>query len=272
MTAPMFPYMALVAGATLVANSSAAQCAHQVMHTQGTQVLGAIEVTVTSTGMVGSLSSYCSGTIAPYLVGHDGTGPLSATGAYTFTFDPPIDSAIIHVGGLSGDGPDPLEALRTFVDGAHYAVPVVGQAHACEDLAMLTPDGDITGCTFCFVSGWDGTVIHGPISTLTVQDTVWYDGSGGALFSLFICGAASNGIAAVEEGYSIALHPVPATDHVVVELSGPAMQAWLVDVTGSVGPGFALRTGVNTIPLTGVASGVHALRLSSGEVRRFIKQ
>lgn len=58
---------------------------------------------------------------------------------------------------------------------------------------MLTPAGNVGGCLGCTVSGWNGTTINGPISSLTVLDTLLSGSPNGSLFSLFICGIGSNG-------------------------------------------------------------------------------
>ncbi len=173
---------------TITFLDASAQCTTQVTHTSGTTTIGCTDVTVTQSGMVDVNSVYCASTF-PYFIGYN-YGTQSGTGSYTFTFSPPINSATLNVSGLSESGLI-YEEVHLYVNGAHYAIPSAGTSNGCDAMAVLTANGDIGACSQCGVSGWNGTNITGPISTLTVMDTVFYDQPNGGIFSLFICGAGT---------------------------------------------------------------------------------
>ncbi|MBK6540711.1 MAG: T9SS type A sorting domain-containing protein [Flavobacteriales bacterium] len=248
-----------------------AQCTDQVLHVQGSQVVAGVDVTVTSTGYVDTNTVFCSETF-PFIVGAvGGVTPLSGPGAYTFQFDPPIDSAMINVGGLGNEGVGDAEEIRLFVNGSHYSISSVGQPHACEDMAMLTANGDITGCMPCIVSGWNGTTIHGPITTLMVED-VPLSGAfyGGATFSLFIC---ASGDAAVDEpmhGTLGILYPNPATDRITITGDRWGGSSVLIfDAQGRQVPcGSSTPSDRITLDVSALAPGLYALQLDgrSGHV------
>ena len=241
-----------------------AQCPDQVLHVQGTQAVAGVDVTVTSTGYVDTNTVFCSETF-PFIVGAVGGGtPLSGPGAYTFQFDPPIDSAVINVGGLGNEGVGDAEEIRLFVNGSHYAVPAVGQPHACEDMAMLTVNGDITGCMPCIVSGWNGTTIQGPITTLMVED-VPLSGNfyGGATFSLFICASGDAAVDELMHGNMGTPFPNPATDRVTIDGERWAKSIVRVfDAQGRQVPcGSSTLSDRMTIDVSALAPGLYALQV-----------
>jgi gliding motility-associated-like protein len=161
-----------------------AQCTSQVTHISGTQVINCVNVTVTSFGETDVLPSYCPSVTTPYLIGYsfaNGNGD----GGYTFNFSPPINAATLNFSGISNTFPS-SEEVMLFVNGTHYPIPTAGSLNACDAMALLTPGGNVGGCIGCSVSGWSGTNIVGPISTLTVFDTI-SGAPAGCLFSLYIC-------------------------------------------------------------------------------------
>src|SRR6187402_276271 len=107
-----------------------AQCVDQVTHLTGTQTIAGTDVTVTSSGVVSGLSTYCTETL-PYFIGYNSG---SGTGSYTFVFDPPILSARFNVSGISNIPPDG-EEVWVYVNGAHYAIPAAGDPQVCDPLA-----------------------------------------------------------------------------------------------------------------------------------------
>ena len=169
---------------TCISNSSYAQCttSHQVTHMSGSVVINGINVTVTSSGNVMNLTTYCPETL-PYLTGY-AAGPGSGTGSFTFNFVPAVDSVRLNFSGLSNSGSS-VERIILRKNGVHYAIPAPGTANGCDALAVLTASGDVEGCVGCGVSGWKGTRIGGPISQMVVVDTVISGTPNGALFSLF---------------------------------------------------------------------------------------
>lgn len=148
----------------------------------GSVVINGINVTVTSSGNVMSLSTYCPATI-PYLPGYT-PGPGSGTGSFTFNFVPAVDSVRLNFSGLSNSGGS-VERVVLKKNGVHYAIPLPGVPNGCDPMAVLTGGGDIEGCVGCGVSGWSGTRIGGPISQIVVLDTVISGTPNGSVFSLF---------------------------------------------------------------------------------------
>lgn len=148
-------------------------------------MVNGVMVSVTSSGLVETNSLYCNAT-RPFTVGYNALNITpSGTGSYTFNFSPPIPAAMLNFSGLSNSA-NGLEEIRLFVNGTHYQIPSVG-APGCDSLAVLTPLGNMVACAGCVLSGWNGTQINGPISSITVMDTLIFGSSGGAIFSIFIC-------------------------------------------------------------------------------------
>jgi gliding motility-associated-like protein len=178
-------------------NSLHAQCTNQVTHTSGTQVINCVNITATPFGGADVLPSYCPGVTTPYLIGYSFANG-NQSGGYTFNFSPPVSAVTLNFSGLSNTPPS-SEEIMLFVNGVHYSIPAAGTTNLCDGMAVLTPGGNIGGCVGCSVSGWSGTNITGPISTLTVYDTI----SGvpnGALFSLYFCNAVAGSGGTVDLG------------------------------------------------------------------------
>ncbi len=204
----------LLLGIVLLANS---QCTRQVMHTSGTMNIGGVSTTVTSKGLVDTNSIYCNSTL-PYLVGGhwpSASGITSGIGRYQFTFFPPIDSLTLNFSGINDvNDTNEQEIVRLYINSTHYQIPSPGTQNGCDSLAVLTPAGDITGCTNCEVAGWNGTTIRGKISTLTVVDTTGDGlGFGGSLFSLFISSPWGNGINTSNKNSPAVFYPNPITNN-----------------------------------------------------------
>ncbi|MEO8068245.1 MAG: T9SS type A sorting domain-containing protein [Flavobacteriales bacterium] len=244
----------------LVLGSARAQCTDQVTNTLGTAVVDGTDVTVTSAGVVDVNSVYCAETF-PYFIGY-GTGSGSA-GSYTFAFNPAIASAMINVSGISQDANN-AEEVRLFVNGAHYSIPAPGLPQTCDPMAVLTANGDIAACTNCSVSGWGGTPIPGPITTLTVQDTILLGAPAGAIFSLFICAHGETGLGSETEGSLGKPYPNPATDHITLHGIDARASVRLFDARGSRVPvNISNASGNLSIGLGAVPPGIYSLQVQS---------
>ncbi len=207
---------------------SRAQCKNQVTHLSGSAMVNGVNVTVTSSGFADNLI-YCSST-SPYLIGFK--KPSShGTGSYTFTFSPPVNFVTLNFSGISNSS-SVDEVVKLFVNGSHYSIPSPGIANGCDDLAVLLPSGDIAGCPSCAVSGWSGTTITGPVSFLTVLDTLYMGTlSGGSLFSLFLC--EKNAIAEQFGNQGVKIYPNPCSDLITVSSSDFVERTFsLFDVLG----------------------------------------
>jgi hypothetical protein len=185
-----------------------------IIHTSGTvQVLGT-SITVTSSGLVDTMTWYCPSSTYPYHVGHNNGG-----GEYNFSFSPPIDTLSLNFSGITGIY-NYVEEVQLYVNGNHYPLISIGWTNGCEELAVITGAGNIRACNYCSGSGWNGTIISGPIHSLTVKDVVISGLPGGTVFSVNMC---ANSISAssftVTECYS---YTVPSGDETYV-MSGNYM-------------------------------------------------
>lgn len=164
-----------------------AQNMQRVTHLSGSQIINDINVTVTSSGMIPKLNrpTHCSGDTGPYYMGYNTVDYSCATGSYTFTFSPPVSNVTLNFSGLSTSD-QYNEEVMLYVNGHHYKIDAVGTKNSCEDVASLTPAGNITGCEGCPSSGWNNTIINGPIYTLTIIDSVLLGEPAGVLFALYM--------------------------------------------------------------------------------------
>lgn len=169
---------------------SFSQCQARVTHTSGDSLVECIDVHVSSQGVVDVNPNGCPET-GPYNVGYNFTSKQSANGSYTFTFTPAIHSLALNFTGVSYLSYVGRELIRLYVNGQHYKLSGASAPSVCNPfspLAVLTEDGDITGCDECGAADWKGTVITGDISTLTVLDSCTFGYGNGTKFSLDICG------------------------------------------------------------------------------------
>lgn len=171
----------------------AAQKYYQVEHIQGTRTINNTQVTVKPFGQIAILQNmdYCNGKTGPYYFGYNYNNLISAYGGYEFTFNPPALAISVNVTGLSADN-DNMEEVKFFINGTHYPIPSKGDKIECEEMAILTPKGNIRPCRDCSISGWEGTYIQGPISSFKVTDTILSGSPAGALIALFIVQPSDN--------------------------------------------------------------------------------
>ena len=195
------------------------QCTIQVFNTSGTTDVSGTAVTVTPAGAVDTFNTYCPSTL-PYFIGYTWL-TASGSGGYTFNFSPAVDSLTLNFSGTSDLGGN-TELVQLFVNGTHYSIPAVGDPNTCDALAALTLDGDITGCDACSVSGWNGTTIAGPISSLLVYDTLLSGEPGGTLFSLFISDHLQSAVSNTAEE-AVHISPNPFKDLITCTLQQDAM-------------------------------------------------
>jgi hypothetical protein len=246
-------------------DNASAQCDDQVTYTAGTQTLGFTQVAVSSYGTVDVNSQYCTETF-PYFIGYTYSDNTSGTGSYSFQFDPPIDSARFNVSGISLDAANE-EEIWLFVNGAHYAIPEPGSPQVCDPMAILTPEGNIEGCQNCSVSGWGGTVIPGPITTLTIMDSVILGQPAGSIFSLFICAQHGTGMVDAFGALRTSPYPNPATEAVFIDL--PDARSANVSLFDGGGRQLAVNITIvgHTVRLNtaGLPKGLYGIRVQRGE-------
>ena len=168
-------------------SSLPAQSLQRVAHMSGTQRINNIDVSVTSRGMITHLNkpTHCNGDTGPYYMGYNTTNYTCATGSYTFSFTPPVAFVVLNFSGVSTSDVYNEEVVLE-VNGHHYMLKKKGTLNNCEEMAVLTPWGNITGCDGCSGSGWNNTRIEGPIYTLTIVDSVLLGEPAGVLFGLYM--------------------------------------------------------------------------------------
>lgn len=165
--------------------SSLCQIKHRVTHVSGDSLVACFKISVSSSGVVDRNMNGCPET-GPYNIGYNFTTRISGNGSYTYNFTPPVDSLTLNISGISyldwGK-----ELVRLYVNGQHYS-NLFGTKLSCDPLAVLTSDGDITGCYPCGASGLGNITIRGSISTLTILDSCSWGYGNGVKVSLDIYG------------------------------------------------------------------------------------
>lgn len=174
-------YFSIIITLCLLLSSNDLSCQIQVTHTEGTQVINGIDISVTPNGGADTLLTYCPEITTPCLIGYSFEQEESIDGSYLFEFDPPIDSIQLNFSGIS-----PGEFIEIFINDEFYPIQSPGNPSNCDDLAILTSNGNITGCENCFASGWTDTYITGIISKIEVSNKVLVGDPQGSLFSIFI--------------------------------------------------------------------------------------
>ena len=240
-----------------------AQCLNQVSHTTGTQIVNGTSVTVTSSGTVDTNTVHCPSATEPYFVGYNWTTGVSGDGSYTFQFSPPVDSLTLNFSGISDQNVH-KEIVKLNVNGLHYQIPSAGIPNGCDSLAILTSSGNITGCTNCAASGWKGTTISGPITSLTVVDSVVSGSPSGAIFSLYLCNSATTEI---QETNSLKFKvlPKPANDLLIIEgLNLITTSISMIDLVGqkmAIDP--AIQTDQIFINCSDLPAGIYIILIES---------
>ena len=239
-----------------VASLALAQCTVHVPWISGSAVVAGTTITATPVGGYLNFAD-CGGTSGPYLCG-DGDGE----GGFVFTFSPPVDSLRLDFSALHRNT-DYEEIMRVFVNGAHYAIPEPSTVYnSCfDELAVLTADGDVGAVMGGISSGWEGTIVPGPISTLAVRDSMPLGSPGGAFVSLFLC---STGTHATEfDVQPVRLYPNPASDLCTVTGTG-VRGALVVDASGRAVDA-PVQQGTDRLELRvqGLAAGTYHVRVQS---------
>lgn len=256
-------------------NSLRAQCANQVMHTQGTENVNGIEVSVSSFGSVDTSTTYCPEVTQPYFIGINFTTGSVADGSYTFEFNPPINGLTLNFSGLSNMPPN-SELITLSVNGAHYPLTEAGTDNGCDELAILSDEGNVEACEGCSVSGWRGTEISETISTLTVKDSIINGIPAGALFSLFICEAQTTN---TDESQTLDLEVYPNPAQNILNITGKELIGSKLTVIDMHGQQLSIDPHIDSdqisLNISHLPAGVYFLSVnkkdSSSVFLRFIK-
>jgi hypothetical protein len=160
-----------------------AQSHKRLFHLKGTRTINGINVKVDCRGSVDSIMT-CSDVAGPYFIGalH---GDENENGRVSFHFSKPVADVVLNFSGVS-DIDGQTEEVIFYVNGKHYRLPAPGVKNGCEELALINEKGNMIGCSGCSISGWNGTKIKGPITTLTIIDSVITGLPNGTIFSISI--------------------------------------------------------------------------------------
>lgn len=240
--------------------SAQSQCFKKVTAITGTQVVGGVEVTVTSNGFTGT-SLYCSPLTGPYHVGYDWDSSDCADGSFTFEFSPSITALTLNISGIT-DSLGSVEEVLILINGQHYPLLSEGVINSCEPLAVLTPEGNIKACLGCGWSGWSETTITGSISSLTVKDSVIMNCPDGAVFSLFICDSISSVGHEINQ-YHVRIFPNPSSQQLILDnIPAEGLHVSLINSLGQEMPLVYSKAADKLILNTGIyPKGVYHLRI-----------
>jgi|GEM_PF-1489729 len=254
-------YAMFIAIAFFSCNNINAQCLNQVFHTKSTITINGIQVTVIPSGDCDTITTYCSGNTQPYLIGANYTYP-NHNGGYTFQFSPPVDSLTLNFGGINGGGVN-KEIVKIYINGNHYSISSVGTLNGCNQLAVVTPSGDITGATNGSSSGWSGTIITGPINEISIIDSVVIGVPNGTVFSLYICSKYTNSI---NENNKLRwlVYPIPTNDKITIEAPNKSIIR-ISNIQGQTILEQTLQQEKTDIDLSKIAKGFYILRLNYSE-------
>lgn len=248
------------------------QC--RITHLIGTVNYNGIDVTVSEKGSVDT-TSYCDNKLGPYWPGvHYAPLPSScSTGSYSFAFSPPVNEAFLNFGSVNSD-PGFSEIIRIYINGAHYPMSQVGDTLPCQQLAILTPNGDIASPNWD-IAGWEGTKITGVISTLTVEDSVIIGCGNGAVFSLSLCNwPVETTDIELNENFLLSPNPVSTTLRIEsASLKREDNDIALLDLTGRVcfTEKYNASAGVINIDTRNLLPGMYLLKVN-GVVKKVLKE
>lgn len=232
----MIKKITLLLSLSLCGLSSWSQCLHKVSsYPNFPQVAANVTITTIVYGRVGT-NSFCE-KLKPYNLGRDAVGN-EGNSSITFSFTPAVGIVDMNFAGVTNYSLGVEEGIL-FVNGNHYPFAAPGSTSTCIDsMAYVTTAGNIAARPNCTAAGWIGTRINGPISTLTVRDTVLSGLAGGIAFSLYFCTIQEVGID--EQGRSLdetyQLFPNPFTNSTTLQFSESKEEARLLiyDAKGQV--------------------------------------
>lgn len=245
---------------------------HHITHTVGEEIVNGISVSVTKVGGAVENSSYCEEITSPYFVGYEWVGHKSVSGSYTFTFTPPVKKVKLNFSGVTNTAAN-QEIVSLYVNDEHFAIPFAGFDNECDAMAQLTEEGNITGGEGLNLSGWQGTILNGPITSLTVKDSVVRGMPSGALFSLYITDPATS---VIFEDISMdeTFNPSVEKGRLSMDMGSDEYTGEIVSLKGQVLPIAIDRKKLQQgVVLDNLAKGVYFLRIRKKRVlftRKFL--
>ncbi len=246
---------------------SFSQCPYKLtlFPSDGPQTIDGVKVQVYRKGKAGANFSMCGGT-GPYFPGY--SQGVFGSGQFIFTFTPAVAIASLNINAISNYS-GCVHEMSIYRNDAHYPVLSAGSAHTCEPLALLTPSGNIVGCNNCPNSGWNGTLINGPISKLVIYDSI-LEGRGASFFSLFFCKYNFTDVDELAVGGAITVAPHPFKENTVFTLAFAARSASL-EVYNSIGQRVKVLNDIEgdhfTLSREGLPAGIYYYVLETDEKR-----
>jgi len=241
------------------------QC--RVSHLNGTMNVNGINVTVTHTGDVDTVST-CNNMLGPYWIGvHYSPLPFSCNGGrYNFSFVPSVSEVFLNFGSINSEVGN-SEIVRVYLNGSHYPIPSPGDTLSCQQLAILTVDGDIASPNWDGAA-WKNTKITGAISTLSIQDSILAGCGNGAIFSLSLCNWAVGTNDIEKEENKLRVYPNPTNGDINIFASEMLTNGSLkvINITGEP---VLKREGLNgmsfSFDLSGKADGVYIIEIKTNK-------
>lgn len=236
-----------------------AQCPCIITHTSGTQNINGTNVTVTSSGIVAT-SFWCSFVTQPYHIGGNPNN-VQGDGSYTFQFSPPVNYVIINGSAMSSVLPTHDELLTFQVNGAFYPITSSLDSNNCDELAIVTSAGHIKPCLDCPGSGFKDLIFPGPISSITVKDSLLMGSPNGSVFSIYIADEITNTKNLFDNISTLEIYPNPMDNTLNIDgLPNSVSELFLVDVLGCRMNVLMNRVGsLATIDVSKLTTGVYFL-------------
>jgi hypothetical protein len=203
-----------------------AQCNLAVTHSNGLATIGGINVNVSSDGQVPYYSSdYCPTQGYKYFIGNNNLG-----GSYSFGFSPPVSSLTLNIGGVSQFNNN-NEEVHIFINGNQFPLNGLMNSNGCDILAILTTEGNITGCNQCPISSFNGITIQGIIYELKVEDVVISGNPNASLFGLFIC---NNSLSTINYSHKVGISTNPFSNFTTL-ITDKNMENATFEIFNSIG-------------------------------------
>lgn len=156
----------------------------QVIHSTGTQNYNGIDVTVSTVGGAGIWTTYCPSITFPYLIGHDFVSNNDLNGSYIFQFTPAVESIVLNFSAIGTIQQNDIEIVKVSVNNFHYPLFSLGEPNDCDSIALINAEGDLINEPGK-PSGLKNIYIPGPVSTITISDSIVSHLPGGSMFSLY---------------------------------------------------------------------------------------
>ncbi len=236
----------------------------QVIHSTGTQNYTGIDVTVSSTGGAGIWTTYCPSVTFPYLIGHDFATNNDLNGSYIFQFNPPVESIVLNVSAIGTIHQSDFEIVKISVNNAHYPLFSSGVPNDCDSTALVNTEGDLTNEPGK-PSGLKNIYIPGPVSVITVSDSIVAGLGGGSMFSLYFSKLNISSLQNINPN-EIHVYPNPASNKLFLEnLQNEITDVKLFNMIGeSIPINFEIVDNMIVFDVNKIDKGIYSLQITNG--------